>query len=178
MDLRRIKSDAKYIFINRIVMWIPSWSIRRFFLQMLGMRISNSARIGIGCIVINPENIVIGDRTIVNEYCHLDGRGGLTIANDVSISIYTRIITASHYLQSSSFEYYSNQTYIGERVWIGCGAIILDGTKIEKEAVIGAGSVFKGVAKSGEVYVGNPAIMIKERKLEEEYQIKYKPYFR
>ena len=37
--------------------------------------------------------------------CHLDARGGIIIHNNVSISIYTALITGSHNAQSPTFEF-------------------------------------------------------------------------
>lgn len=178
MNIQRIKDDMKYIMINRVINRIPSWKIRKIFLKSFGLKIDDSARIGIGCIIIHPEKIVIGSRTVINENCHLDGRGGLTIGKDCSISIYTKIITASHKMNSKDFSYYESDVIIGDNVWVGCGAIILDGSKIKDRSVIGAGTVFKGVANKEDVFIGNPARLIKKRNLQENYEIHYNTYFR
>lgn len=176
--IRRLKADAKYIFINRFVVFIPCWYLRRLLLKLFGLKIGNGSRIAIGTIIISPESISIGNRTYINEFCHLDGRGGLEIGNDVSISIYTKIITASHYANSSSFEYYDQKTMIHNNVWIGCGAIVLNGSTLREGSVIGAGSVFKGNTESNKIYVGNPAKLLKDRNLSESYKLDYKPFFR
>lgn len=165
-------------FLNYIVSTIPFWFIRRFFYIASGMKIGKGARIGLHTRVIRPEKIVIGDRTIINEYCHLDGRGGLKIEHDSSISIYTKIITASHRANSDQFEYYEKNTIIKERVWIGCSAIILDGSHIKKGCIIGAGAVIKGETEEYGIYVGNPAQKIKERNNNIDYSINYHPFFK
>jgi len=56
---------------------------------------------------------------------------------------------------------------IGNDVWIGKGAILLSGTKINDGAVIGAFSVIKGEVPAYSVAVGNPAKIIKKRFSEE-----------
>lgn len=174
----RIKGDLKYIILNCIVNRIPSWHLRRFLYSSMGLKIGKNARIGIKSIVVCPERIIIGNGTIVNEFCHLDGRGGLIIGDNSSISIYTKIITASHKLNSNVFEYICDRVEVGSNVWIGAGAIVLDGSRIENGSVIGAGCIFKGVAKEREVWVGNPARMIKKRTLDDKYSITYRPHFR
>lgn len=141
------------------------------------MKIGKKSRIGINTVVVDPRKIVIGDRTIINEKCHLDGRGGLKIENDTSISFGTTIITATH-SAGDNFEFIPGETIIKDHVWIGAHAIILNGTVIEKFCIIGAGCVFKGKSKKGEIYVGNPAKKIKDRECSEEYKIDYKPFFR
>lgn len=178
MNLQRFKDDLKYIIINKWICNVPSWRIRRYFLKKFGMVIDNSARIGIGCIITSPERIQIGEGTIINEYCHLDGRGGLIIDKNVSVSIYTKIVTASHVADCSDFSYYEKKTHIEDNVWIGCGAIILDGSTLKKGAIIGAGCVFKGVADELTIYVGNPSVLLRKRNLPSLYQLNYRPYFR
>lgn len=46
---------------------------------------------------------------------------------------------------------------IGSNVFIGMNSIILKGTEIGDNVIIGAGSVVHGVIKSNSVYAGNPA---------------------
>lgn len=46
---------------------------------------------------------------------------------------------------------------IGDDVFIGTGAIILQGTRIGDHAVIGAGAVVSGAVDSGVIVAGNPA---------------------
>ena len=59
--------------------------------------------------------------------------------------------------------YYS--VVIEDDVWIGSGSIILPGTKIHKGCVISSGSVVKGDFSEFTVIMGNPARVIKSRKL-------------
>ena len=174
----RIKSDFEYIWLNKVVCNIPCWTVRKLIYKRHGMKIEKNSRIGIGTIIVCPSGISIGDRTTINEYCFLDGRGGLHIGHDCSVSAYSKIISASHYLNSNSFKYYERKTFISDYVWIGIGAIILDGSVLEEKSVVGAGAVLKGKAESGRVYIGNPAKAIKKRKLDKGYVLNYKPYFR
>lgn len=47
--------------------------------------------------------------------------------------------------------------YVGDRVFIGHGSIILPGSIIESDTIVGAGSIVRGRLLSGNVYAGNPA---------------------
>lgn len=175
--ISRLKYDFKYIALNYFIRHIPAWYIRRAFYILMGMKIGKNARIGINTVIINPENITIGKRTIINENCHLDGRGGLIIENDTSISFGTTIITATHN-SKDEFEFIPEKVVIKDHVWIGANAIILNGSIIERLCIIGAGCVFKGDSKEKEIYIGNPAKKIRERDCLGKYEINYRPFFR
>lgn len=63
-----------------------------------------------------------------------------------------------------SKETFSNgDIIVGNDVWIGFGAFILSGSKIEDGAVIGAMSVVSGSVPAYSIYAGNPARCIRKR---------------
>ena len=88
----KVLSDLQYILLNKFINQIPCWKLRKILYKRLGLTIGRNVRIGIGTIVINPSGIKIGDRSVINENCLLDGRGGLIIGHDTSISSYTKQI--------------------------------------------------------------------------------------
>lgn len=143
------------------------------------MKIGRRSRINMKCTVISPWNIRIGDNTAVNEFVTLDGRGGLRIGNNCSISIYSILFTASHHINSDSFEYYKKTTSIGDGVWIGARAVIMAGTIIKKGVVIGANSTTSGnvVYEENGVYVGVPA-EFKFFRTSKDVSIKVQAFFR
>ncbi len=174
----RFRNDFRYLVLNHFVNHIPCWFIRKFLYKLFGLKIGKNSRIGINTIIVSPKRIKIGHNTIINEMCYLDGRGQLEIGNNSSISFRTTILTATHNANSNDFEYYEKKVVIGNNVWLGANAIVLDGSIINNYAVIGAGSVFKGTANENDIYIGNPAKKIKVRKIDNEYTINYRPFFR
>jgi len=176
--LREIREGFKYIILNCFINKIPCWGIRKSLYKAFGMKIGKGSRIAIKTIVDTPQNIVIGKRSIVNEFCFLDGRGGLKIGNDVSISIYTIILSATHDSASNDFKFIDGIVEIQDNVWTGARAIILDNSIVKKRSVIGAGAVFKGNSEEDSIYIGNPATFLRRRMLKEDYAINYKPFFR
>lgn len=174
----RFRSGVKYVLLNSIINHIPSWTIRRVLYRLMGIKLGKKCRIGLYTIIDYPKGITIGNESVINENCFLDGRGGLIINDNVSISIYTKIITASHKLNNDKFEYFQEKVIIECNVWTGVGAIILNGSRIKKGAVIGAGCVFKGEAEEYSVYIGNPAKKIKNREQNGLYQLHYRPWLR
>lgn len=171
----QIKESVKYIILNHFANCIPSWTIRRFIYRFFGMKIGKGSRIMMKNTVLAPDRIQIGENSIINEYCHLDGRGGLVIGNNVSISIHSIILTASHSKSSSTFEYRTGKVQLEDNVWIGAAGIVLDSSHMRESSILSAGSVLKGECTENSVYAGNPAKYLKERGLKEKYTIKWNP---
>ena len=126
---------------------------------------SQGIQVGKGMIFYGPETMQI-DRSrpyllTIGEYCKITS--GVTIlTHDYSRSVlrraYGEVIGEGR------------RTTIGNNVFIGMNAIILMGTHIGDNVIIGAGSVVNGTIPSNVVVAGNPAQVI--RTLDEHYQIK------
>lgn len=178
--IKKILDGGCYFLCNHIVLHIPIWRVRRLLYQLCGMKIGKSSRIMMNTVVIYPWRIKIGERCYINEYCHLDGRGGLEIQNDVSVSIYTLILTATHKSNSPGFEYKQEPVKLEKNVWTGARCCILPGTTLKARSIVGAQSlVLPGIYEADMVYSGVPAKKIKERGLDTDYTLgKWTPWFR
>lgn len=179
--LNNILQGIGYCFCNYFVAYIPFWAIRKFFYKLLGMKIGKGSRILMRVVIISPSRVVLGERVIINEYCYLDGRGGIIIGDDSSISVFTYINTGQHLVNSPNFEYLTQKVTIADHVWICAKANILGGANLLPGCVICAGStVKKGNYDRLGIYSGVPAIKIGERKEQAvEYNLsEWKPFFR
>ena len=165
------------LWINGFVAGFPSWTVRKLLYRLAGMKIGKGARIGRHTQVSVPKKIEIGERTIINADCYLDGRGGLTIENDCTISRFSKIITESHHKNSGTFEPFRIPVVIRHHVWLGMNAMVLYGSDIGARSIIGAGCVYKGTCEEDCIWVGNPAKLIGKRELETEYKKEYRAFF-
>lgn len=181
MLLSRIKTiiaSLIYLFANYIVAYIPSWTIRKVLYRCMGMKIGHGSRIYMKCIVRIPWRITIGNNTIINENCYLDGRGGITIGDNVSVSFFSFLISASHDSRSGNFKFVKDRITIKDNAWIGANAIILQGTTVEKACILAAGSTLKGNTEEGYIYAGIPAVKRRSRELQGIYTQHHIEYFR
>jgi acetyltransferase-like isoleucine patch superfamily enzyme len=112
--------------------------------------------------------IKIGRSCSLNPYSLLYGHGGLIIGDYVRIAAHVVIVPAQHIYNDPGVPVHlqgmnCKGIEIGDDVWIGAGAIVLDGVNVGKGAVIGAGSVVTHDVPAYTVVTGVPAQVIKMR---------------
>ena len=113
-------------------------------------------------------DISIGKKCSVHPYCVFYGQGGLTIGDYVRIATHTVIVPANHNFDDLD-EFILNQgstrqgVVIEDDVWIGAGVKILDGCRIGRGSVIGAGTVVTKSVEPYSVVVGVPGKVIRKR---------------
>ena len=113
--------------------------------------------------------IRLGDRCSVNPYSVLYGQGGLNIGNGVRIAAHCVLIPANHKFRGGGRIHEQGETREGivieDDVWLGAGVRVLDGARIERGCVVGAGAVVRGVLSKFGVYGGVPASRIGTREV-------------
>jgi acetyltransferase-like isoleucine patch superfamily enzyme len=99
-----------------------------------------------GVSICAADSISIGARTILGADVLITDTDHHAIAGPRLRHVQTRIPTAA--------------VVVGSDVFVGARAIILKGSHIGDQAIIGAGSVVSGVVPSGAIVVGNPGRVI------------------
>lgn len=116
-----------------------------------------------GVIAYNT-NVLIGNNSHFSGNAFLGGAAPIIIGSDTIIAYGVFILTATHdYLTHPMGNDYSRPVLIGNHCWIGAGAIIMPGVKINDYACVGAGSVVTSHVPSRAIVAGNPAKIIKYR---------------
>ncbi|HTX17219.1 MAG TPA: acyltransferase [Bacteroidota bacterium] len=155
----------------------PSHLLRLLILRFFGMKIGERSSIHMGCRIYHPWNIVIGNHTIVNPCCVLDGRAGLTIGDNVSISERSVLLSLEHDPQSPEFENRGARTVIGDYVWTGAVSVVLPGVTIGRGAIVAAGAVVGKDVGEYEIVGGVPAKKIGVRTSDLRYDLEYRKLF-
>lgn len=167
--------------VNRLLNWVldlellivtlaglvPSHLFRLLIYTLAGMKIGKGSRIHIGARFFNPENIRIGEGTIIGDNAFLDGRDKLTIGNHVDIASGVMIYNSEHNINSEDFKAVLAPVEIGDYVFIGPRVIILPGIRIGKGAIVAAGAVVTKNVLDFKIVGGVPAEMIGERKVKD-----------
>lgn len=149
---------------NFFLKHLPGFSLRKlFFRYVLWNKIPWDSALHRGIDILYTGGITIGHQCVINKFVSLDGRGTLTIGNNVSVSAYAKIITASHNPDVSDFSYTTAPVVLEDYVWIGTAAIIMPGITLGKGCVVAAGSVVTKDVPPYAIVGGNPARFIRER---------------
>ena len=149
---------------NHIITHAPLWCIRRFFYRYVYfMKIGKGAYIHMGVKFKKPRWITLGENTIINSGCILDGRKGLTMGSNVDIGEQVAFYCGAHDVQSPGYTGIMTPTVIGDRVCIYARAMIIRGMTIGEGAVIGAGSIVTRDVPPYAIVAGNPARKLGER---------------
>jgi acetyltransferase-like isoleucine patch superfamily enzyme len=138
-----------------------------------GVRIGDNVRIReFGWVQVtshltNPgEGLQIGDNTYVGPHCILGAGGGIDIGHDVTLGAYVQLLAENHSFSDPNVPINEQGVTrrgitLGHGCWLGNNAIVLDGVRIGKHAVIGAASVVARDVPAGAVAAGNPARVIR-----------------
>ena len=112
--------------------------------------IDEHSNIGANCYIISETEFQIGKYVFVAGNSYLIAGGNHTFENrEIPIMFQPSVSKGG--------------VKIEDDVWIGAGAIILDGVKIGKGSIIGAASLVNKSIKDFSIAVGLPAKVIKER---------------
>jgi len=108
--------------------------------------------------------LIIGENTSIADGCHIGS--GVTIGNDCLIGPHVSIIGANYSYDRLDIPIRMQAiplckgTIIGNDVWVGAGACILDGARIGSGVIITPNSVVATKVPDNAVVQGNPAKVI------------------
>lgn len=147
-----------------------SFGERCFVSPLAGIDVERLA-FGANCLVA-AWAVLAGDLT-AGSFCtfnsHAVLRGRVRLGDAVRIASHASIIGFEHVtddLERPMFRQGIRRrgVEIGDDVWIGAGAIIVDGVRVGSHAIIGAGAVVTRDVPDYAVMVGNPARLLRDRR--------------
>jgi maltose O-acetyltransferase len=110
-------------------------------------------------------NITLGSKVFFNFNCVILDPAPVVIGSNVLFGPTVQICTATHPMRASerrAWREFARPIKIGSDVWIGAGAIICPGVRIESRSVIGAGSVVTRDIPADVLASGNPCRVVRQ----------------
>ncbi len=135
------------------------------FSTLTGRKVDKSFRLFPPFYTDCGKNIKIGKNVFINACCKFQDQGGIVIGNGVLIGHNVTLATLNHderpdYRQNI----YPKPIKIGDNVWIGSNATILQGITIGNGAIVGANSVVTHDVPENTIVAGVPARIIRKVK--------------
>jgi len=173
--IKKYKAKIIYIileeYIGFLVRYLPGYfgmAIRFIFYKLLFQKIKSFPLIYTGTYFTHSYGIKVGDSFSINTGCVIDGRGGITIGNNVMIGPNTVIVSSFHQFEQvnkpmNSYDHIFSPVIIKDDVWIGANVFIKCGITINSHSVIAAGSVVTKDVGEYEIVGGVPAKFISKR---------------
>ena len=134
-----------------------------------GIRIGDGVFIGRNTILsCKNGDIVLGDAANIGFNCEVFSASRVTIGRAVLMAAYGYVIGGDHDFSDPAKAVLaqprtSTGVVIGDGVWMGAGAKILDGVEVGPLAVIGAAAVVRENVPASAIAVGIPARVVSTR---------------
>jgi acetyltransferase-like isoleucine patch superfamily enzyme len=153
--------------------------------------LSAAGQIGLGqrCFVsrlagVYPTCLAMGDESYIAAYAYVTDtvttgahctvnpfavvRGQVTLGDGVRIGAHSSLLGFNHSFEPDRPVYQQPVTsrgiVVGDDVWIGSHAVVVDGVSIGEHSVIGAGAVVTRDVPPYSVVAGNPARVLRDRR--------------
>jgi acetyltransferase-like isoleucine patch superfamily enzyme len=135
------------------------------------VRIGRHCRVRYGAqIHTMGGSVVFGDHCSVNAYTVLYGSGGIVIGDGVRIAAHAVLVASTHNFERTDIPIHTQGStaqgiVVDSDVWIGAGARLLDGVRIGRGAIIGAGAVVVKDVAPFAIVGGVPARVLRQREV-------------
>lgn len=131
------------------------------------IRMGDACMIAADSFIHGP--ITLGNEVAINHACAIDGgRAGITIGNKTRIANNVTLYAFNHGMAPNAAIYQqgvsSKGIVIGEDVWIGAQAGVVDGVTIGNQAIIAMGAIVTKNVPEFAIVAGNPAKIIGDRR--------------
>ena len=152
----------KLIFVIKMVKYTISY--KRSF--TVGKDFSFRKRLTIN--VNGGGKLKIGNHVFFNNDCSINCKMDITIGDycifGENVKIYDHNHRFSDYIKPIKEQGYKTKSiYIGENCWIGSNVVILPGTYIRSNSIIGAGCVITGDIPEGVIVISNRELQYEQR---------------
>lgn len=140
-----------------------AFSWRRTVLRAFGAKVGKRVRVYNTAEIFLPSNLAISDDVVIGPRVDLYCVAKITIEENVIISQRAEICTGTHDYRQPRMPLIAKSVVVKSGAWICSGAFIGPGVTIENSAIVGARAVVFKDVRAGDIVVGNPASVVKNR---------------
>jgi acetyltransferase-like isoleucine patch superfamily enzyme len=113
-------------------------------------------------------DIVLGDHTNLGFHCEIFSGSRVTVGRHGLFAAYVYLVGGGHEFEKADVAVIdqpraSEGIILGDNVWLGTGAKILDGARLGRDVVVGANAVVNSDLPDGAIAAGVPARILRKR---------------
>jgi putative colanic acid biosynthesis acetyltransferase WcaF len=151
-----------FIFLSPLP-WPSGFKSR--LLRMFGAKVGIGFKIQPRVAIHFPWRLVIGDHCWLGQRCEILNFETVVIEDHVALAHDVYLATGNHDYSDSTMPYMNKGLRIGRGTWIATRVFIGPGVEVGEHSVLCAGTVVTKSIPPWSIVLGNPAQVIKERKL-------------
>ena len=135
----------------------------------VGITIGNGVFLGRGTILSCKDgDITLGDHANLGFHCEIFSGSTVTVGAHALLAAQVYLVGGGHAFEASDAAVVdqprtSRGIQLGDNVWLGAGAKVLDGVRIGTDVVVGAGAVVNADLPDGAIAAGVPARILRSR---------------
>ncbi len=150
-------------FVNPL---FPFIKIKTWILKLFGATIGQGFIIKPGVNIKYPWKLIIGKNVWIGENVWIDNLSLVRIGNNVCISQDAYLLTGNHNYKKETFDLITDEITLEDGCWIGARALVCPGVNCKQHSVLAVSSVATADLVEFSIYQGNPAVKIRERKID------------
>jgi putative colanic acid biosynthesis acetyltransferase WcaF len=158
-----------WYFANRIFLnsyYLPISSLKVFVLKLFGAKIGKNVNIKPKVNIKYPWKLTIGDYTWIGEHVWIDNLDDVRIGKNCCLSQGAMLLCGNHNHTKPTFDLITKPIILKDGAWVGAQAVVCPGVTMENNAILTVSSVATKNLEANSIYQGNPAVKIKDRKIE------------
>ena len=146
--------------------FFPFNAPKKFILKLFGAKIGKNVLLKPRLNVKYPWKLEIGDNVWIGEKVWIDNLGDVKIENNVCLSQGAMLLCGNHNYKKITFDLMVGNIIIKEGAWVGAHSIVCPNVTMGAHSILAVNSVAIKSTEDFGIYQGNPAVKIRERKIE------------
>lgn len=142
----------------------PFHAWRAFLLRCFGAKMGPNCHIYPGARIWAPWNLVCAEGAAIADEAVIYNAAKVSLGSHAIVSQQAYLCTATHDFDDPAFPMIVSPICLGSYSWICARACVLPGVDVGDGAVLGLASVASRDLEPLQVYAGNPARRIKQRR--------------
>lgn len=138
---------------------------RRMWLRLFGARMTPTSFTKPSTKVFHPWLLEMGEWSVLSEGVHVYNLGPVRIGSHTVLSQDVYVCAGTHDYTRPDMPLLRPTIRIGSGVWVCAGAFLGPGITVGDNAVVGARAVAMRDVPAGMIVAGNPAVVVKARRM-------------